>query len=174
MPVNVIGYGPSATVNVSKFPVKNTLFSSTHMMLSTIESDTMMSSTATITEQVTMCDVVATSSALTVLSVITVTASFATTRDHEPCVTKALNSLSTDGETISVAIGVPIITGLITGVISAFITSIIVYCIMKRRRIKTMEVAQEGPVYDIPIVSAEQKPNPIGTHFNAAYGQVNI
>lgn len=111
--------------------------------------------------------------------------------DHEPCVTKASNSLSTGGETISgqyynkifiimyfyssVAIGVPIMTGLITGVITAFITSIIAYCIMKRRRIKTMpEVAQEGPIYDIPIVNTEQKPNLIGTHFNAAYGQANI
>lgn len=65
---------------VSISPVKNTLFSSTDMMLSTIESDTMMSSTVTITEHVRMCDLVSMNSALTLLSVTTVTASFTTTR----------------------------------------------------------------------------------------------
>ena len=79
----------------------------------------------------------------------------------------------------SVAIAVPIMTGLSTGLITAVITSIIVYCIMKRRRNKTIEVTQEGvtqegPIYDLPVVNTEQKPKPISTYCNAAYGQINI
>ncbi|XP_019856671.1 PREDICTED: uncharacterized protein LOC109585145 isoform X1 [Amphimedon queenslandica] len=72
-----------------------------------------------------------------------------------------------------VAIPVAVIICLIAGVSTAIITGIIVYCIMKRRRIKTMEVTQEGPIYDIPMVNTEERPGPIDTYFNAAYGQIS-
>ncbi|XP_019856672.1 PREDICTED: uncharacterized protein LOC109585145 isoform X2 [Amphimedon queenslandica] len=80
---------------------------------------------------------------------------------------------SDDKTILIVAIPVAVIICLIAGVSTAIITGIIVYCIMKRRRIKTMEVTQEGPIYDIPMVNTEERPGPIDTYFNAAYGQIS-
>uniref|UniRef100_A0A1X7UNS6 Fibronectin type-III domain-containing protein n=1 Tax=Amphimedon queenslandica TaxID=400682 RepID=A0A1X7UNS6_AMPQE len=171
IPVNVIGYGPSVTVNVS---ITTTTSSITNIMMST-------------TEYITMQDK---SSAMTALPTITETQLITTTEtisscpdSSSSCITTTM-SQSTDVGFISVAIAVPI-TGLLTGLITAIITSIIVCLIMKKRgttiQNKTPvggggEAAVIGPIYcDLPTINTEQQEEQIiDAKLNTAYGQANI
>uniref|UniRef100_A0A1X7UG18 Fibronectin type-III domain-containing protein n=1 Tax=Amphimedon queenslandica TaxID=400682 RepID=A0A1X7UG18_AMPQE len=172
IPVNVIGYGPSVTVNVS---ITTTTSSITNIMMST-------------TEYITTQDK---SSAMTALPTITETQLITTTEtiissyieSYASCNTTGTPQ-ATDAGCISVAIAVPI-TGLLTGLITAIITSIIVCLIMKKRRTAIQnktpvgggggEAAVIGPIYDLPTINTEQQEEQIiDTKLNTAYGQTNL
>ncbi|XP_019853190.1 PREDICTED: uncharacterized protein LOC105313045 [Amphimedon queenslandica] len=166
IPVNVIGYGPSVTVNVS---ITTTTSSITNIMIST-------------TEYITTKDK---SSAMTALPTITITITetiiSSYIESYASCNTTGTPQ-STDVGFISVAIAIPI-TGLLTGLITAIITSIIVCLIMKKRgttiQNKTPvggegEAAVIGPIYDLPTINTEQQEQIIDTKLNTAYGQTNL
>ncbi|XP_019863145.1 PREDICTED: uncharacterized protein LOC109592008, partial [Amphimedon queenslandica] len=110
IPVNVIGYGPSVTVNVS---ITTTTSSITNIMMST-------------TEYIIMQDK---SSAMTALPTITETQLITTTETISSCTDSCslclttTMSQSTDVGFISVAIAIPI-TGLLTGLITCIISII--------------------------------------------------
>uniref|UniRef100_A0A1X7VBM1 Ig-like domain-containing protein n=1 Tax=Amphimedon queenslandica TaxID=400682 RepID=A0A1X7VBM1_AMPQE len=151
IPVNVIGYGTSLTVNVS---ITNIVMSTTEYTMT--QDMSIAKTTITVTQTI-------------ISSYIESYASCNTTGTAQ----------STDVGSISVAIAVPI-TGLLTGLITAIITSIIVCLIMKKRgttiQNKTPvggggDAAVIGPIYDLPTINTEQQEQIIDTKLNTAYGQ---